>query len=149
MLKALKKPWVWLVILSAVTYLGYTRVYQPIFAANVQTTDGKPIEFYIYTGWDYRLVGQELLKQKLITDVEAFHWVAEQMNYPRHVYPGRYLIEDGMSTRELVTLLRSGKQTPISFTFVKCDKVERAIDRFIDDLSRTKYILRAIDNNAI
>ncbi len=147
MLKALKKPWVWLVILSAVTYLGYTRVYQPIFAANVQTTDGKPIEFYIYTGWDYRLVGQELLKQKLITDVEAFHWVAEQMNYPRHVYPGRYLIEDGMSTRELVTLLRSGKQTPISFTFVKFRTVDQLAEYVGEKLEMSALELRQVLEN--
>lgn len=119
MLNTLKKPWVWLLIGLVLAYIGYTRIYQPIFSANTRTPDGKATEFFIHTGWDYRLVGQELLKQKLITDVSAFHFVAEQMNYPRHVYPGRYLIEDGMSTRELVTLLRSGKQTPLDFTFVK------------------------------
>ncbi len=118
-MKWLKNPWILLLILLAVAYFGYRHIYQPIFSPNVQTEEGKPQEFFIYKGWDYQRVGQTLMKQKLIRDVEAFHWVAEQMNYPRHVYPGRYLIEDGMSTRELVQLLRSGKQTPMNFTFVK------------------------------
>jgi len=118
-MKWLKNPWILLLILLATAYIGYSSIYQPIFAPNVQTEEGKPQEFFIYTGWDYQRVGEALMKQKLISDVEAFHWVAEQMNYPRHVYPGRYLIEDGMSTRELVQLLRSGKQTPMNFTFVK------------------------------
>jgi len=119
MRQAITKPWVWLGLLLVVAYIGYARIYQPIFAPNVSTPEGRPTEFFIYKGWDYRLVGQELLGQKLIDDVQAFHFVAEQMNYPRHVYPGRYIIENGMSTRELVTLLRSGRQTPIDFTFVK------------------------------
>lgn len=118
-MKWLKNPWILLLILLAAAYLGYSRIYQPIFAPNVQTEEGKPQEFFIYTGWDYQRVGEALMKQKLISDVQSFHWVAEQMNYPRHVYPGRYLVEDGMSTRELVQLLRSGKQTPMNFTFVK------------------------------
>lgn len=118
-MKWLKNPLVWLFLLLLGAYIGYTRVYRPIFSSNVQTPDGKPYELFIYTGWDYQKVGESLLNAHLISDVESFHWVARRMNYPNHVYAGRYLIKDGMSTRELVQLLRSGKQTPTSFTFVK------------------------------
>jgi len=118
-MKWLKNPLVLFGLLLVLLWIGYTKVYQPVFAPNVKTENGQSLEFYIHTGWDYEKVGQELLERKLIKDVTAFHWVARQMNFPRHVYPGRYMIEGGMSTRELITLLRSGKQTPIKFTFVK------------------------------
>lgn len=118
MKKWLRNPLVWLG-LGAVVVLFVYPYYQRIFAPNVHTPEGKPTEFFIQTGSDYRVVGEQLLDAGFISDPKAFHWVAEQMNYPRHVYPGRYLLEDGMTTRELVTLLRSGKQTPMKFTFVK------------------------------
>ena len=146
-MNTLKKPWFWLLIGVAALYIGYTRVYQPIFSPNTRTAEGKPVEFFIYKGWDYRLVGQEMLKQKLITDVESFHFVAEQMNYPRHVYPGRYLIEDGMSTRELVTLLRSGKQTPIDFTFVKFRTVDQLTDYVGEHLEMSSTELKQVLSN--
>lgn len=146
-MNTLRKPWFWLLISVAALYIGYTRVYQPIFSPNTRTADGKPAEFFIHTGWDYRLVGQELLKQKLITDVEAFHFVAEQRNFPRHVYPGRYLIEDGMSTWELVTLLRSGKQTPMDFTFVKFRSTDQLAEYVGENLEMSSTELKQVLNN--
>jgi UPF0755 protein len=108
-----------LLVIAVVAVLFVLPYYRSVFSSAVQTKDGKPQEFFIYEGWDYIKVGEELLAQKLISDPEGFHWVAEKMNYPNHVYSGRYIIQDGISNRDLVTLLRSGKQDPISFTFVK------------------------------
>ncbi len=93
--------------------------YQRVFSSSVTIQDGDTYDLYIPTGADYIYVGEKLLDDKIISNPEGFQWVARQMNYPRHVYPGRYVIEDGMSNRELIQLLRSGKQTPINFTFVK------------------------------
>ncbi len=93
--------------------------YTSVFAPNVTITNGKEADFFIPTGSDYVAVGEKLLQEKLLQNPKAFHWVAQRMNYPNHVYPGRYVLQDGMSTRELVQLLRSGKQTPIDFTFIK------------------------------
>ena len=39
--------------------------------------------------------------------------MAVKMNYPSHIKPGRYLLKDGMSNRELLGMLRSGKQVPV------------------------------------
>ena len=114
----LKNP-LFLLILAVVAVLFIIPWYQKVFSSAVQTEDGKPQDFFIYEGWDYVKVGEELKSKGFITDPEGFHWVSEQMNYPNHVYSGRYVIKDGMSNRELVSLLRSGQQVPINFTFVK------------------------------
>jgi|GEM_PF-5163560 len=39
------------------------------------------------------------------------------MNYTERVIPGRYEITDNMNNRQLLQLLRSGKQVPIKITF--------------------------------
>ncbi|RMG57724.1 MAG: endolytic transglycosylase MltG [Bacteroidetes bacterium] len=118
MKRLIRRPlfWIALLLLGILFVIPY---YQRVFSPNVTTANGEPQDFYIATGSDYIAVGEQLLEQKLIQDPQAFHWVAEQMNYPRHVYPGRYILQDGMSTRELVQLLRSGRQEPVQFTFVK------------------------------
>lgn len=139
-----KNPITLLLLLLALAYLGYSRVYQPIFAPNVQTEAGKPQEFFIFSGWDYQKVGESLMKQRVIQDVEAFNWVAKQMNYPRHVYSGRYLIEDGMSTRELVQLLRSGKQTPIEYTFVKFRTPDQLAEHAAEHLEMSAHDLQLL-----
>ena len=53
----------------------------------------------------------------MLNNTESFAWLAEKMHYTNKIISGRYLIKNGMNNRELVSLLRSGKQTPVSFTF--------------------------------
>ncbi|MEM6768517.1 MAG: endolytic transglycosylase MltG [Bacteroidota bacterium] len=115
--------------------------YQRVFSSNVVVEDGDEVAFYIPTGSDYVAVGEKLLAEKRIKNAQAFHWVAEKMNYPNHVYPGRYLLNDGMSTRELVTLLRSGKQAPMRFTFNKFRTLEDFAVHTAENLEMTKTSL--------
>ena len=100
--------------------IGYFYGYRPVFGPNVDLGNGvSEREFFIPTGMTYDEVGKKLLDEKIIVNVKSFHRVAKYMNYPNHVYAGRYIIDEGMNNRELVGLLRSGKQTPIDYTFVK------------------------------
>ena len=122
-----KRPWI-LLGLAALCVLFVFPYYQRVFSPNVTTPNGKATEFLIPTGSDFSMVGEKLKKEKLISDVYAFDWVAKRMNYPNHVYPGRYILEDGMTTRELITLLRSGRQEPLRFTFVKFRTKEQLAD---------------------
>lgn len=147
MRKLLTKPWIWIAVLVLGVLFIYPK-YQQVFAPNVRTVDGKPQEFYIPSGADYIAIGEKLMTEKIISDPQGFHWVAEQMNYPRHVYPGRYILEHGMSTRELVTLLRSGKQTPLNFTFVKFRTKEQLADYVGEKLEMSKKDLLEVLNDA-
>ncbi len=117
-------PW----ILVGALVLGVLFIYPyytSTFAPSVSIPAGQSNVFYIPAGASYDQIANLLLQQNFITDPKGFDWVAQRMNYPRHIYPGRYTIEDGWSNRELVTRLRSGKQTPIKYTFVKFRTVEQ------------------------
>ncbi|HRB40854.1 MAG TPA: endolytic transglycosylase MltG, partial [Bacteroidia bacterium] len=59
----------------------------------------------------------ELTSQQILINAESFKWLAEKMNYTERVIPGRYEITDNMNNRQLLQLLRSGKQVPIKLTF--------------------------------
>lgn len=109
--------------------------YQNIFGPSIRLEGGADTyDFYIPTGSDYIAVGDKLIKERVLTRPEGFHWVAKRMNYPRLVKPGRYVLKNGMNNRELIELLRSGKQTPIRYTFIKFrtldDMVAQATDKF-------------------
>jgi len=94
--------------------------YNKVFSPSIHVKDGKSTcDFYIYPGDDYVTVGNKLLQEGLLSSPEGFQWMSNRMNYEHHVYPGRYILKDGMSNRQLVQLLRSGKQTPIRYTFIK------------------------------
>lgn len=88
--------------------------YWAIFKDNVIDPSGEiqEHELFIKTGWGYDQVKNALKEQGIIRNDLTFDWVARKMNYPQKVFAGRYLINKDMGNRELVSLLRSGKQTP-------------------------------------
>jgi len=97
---------------AVVAYIFYQRIFSP----NVKLKDHKTF-FYIRTGSDFNQVATELTDQHILINTESFKWLAERMNYTERVIPGRYEIVDNMNNRQLLQLLRSGKQVPIKITF--------------------------------
>ncbi|WNJ16264.1 endolytic transglycosylase MltG [Pontibacter sp. G13] len=146
MKRLLKHPLIWLGLIVAAGMVAYP-FYQRIFAPNVTTPNEAPAEFYIYRGSDYRMVGEALRDQQLIQDLKGFHWVANQMNYPNHVYPGRYEIPHGLSNLELIRLLRSGVQSPLNFTFVKFRTVDQLGDYVASKLEMSKSEFMEVMND--
>lgn len=91
-------------------------LYQKIFAPN-DFDNKKDQIIYIPTGSTIDDVVLYLKEEGLVDDTEAFSWVAHKMNYSSNVKPGKYQLKNRMSNKEIVTLLRSGKQIPIRLTF--------------------------------
>jgi UPF0755 protein len=67
----------------------------------------------VHTGTSYSELLDQLAKENVISNSLSFDWVARAMKLDHSVKPGRYRIRDKMSNRELVTLLRSGRQEPV------------------------------------
>ncbi len=95
-------------------------LYNRIFKSGVAIPDGKEYyELKIPTGAKYEEVVAMLKKDKVLKEVSSFEWIAQQMEYPTKVKPGRYIIRSGMTNRQLLAKLRSGNQDPIKYTFLK------------------------------
>ncbi len=95
---------------AALLFTGY-RVYNRIFRPNTGYTGDTFV--HIPTGAGFDQVAGLLATQGLLNDTSSFRWVAERMNYTDRVLPGRYRVSPGMNNKELVALLRSGRQEPV------------------------------------
>lgn len=93
---------------------GYLRFYKP----NVRIELQKEKSFlFIHSGSTFEQVVNTLTQENYLQDVKSFEWLADKMNYTTHIKPGKYLLTNGMSNRELITLLRAGRQTPTRIIF--------------------------------
>ena len=102
-------------------YTFYTKVFSP----NI-VLQGKSSTFiYIPTGSKLNDVITLLNKDGMLKNSASFEWVAQQMKYDSNVKPGKYRITSGMSNKEIIGLLRSGKQTPVRLTFSNLRTVEQ------------------------
>lgn len=91
--------------------------YQVFFSPNTLTESEVPAELKIPSNATFKQVTDDLSKKEIITDLISFSFVAKVMDYQDNVKPGRYIIPPKLSNRELVALLRSGKQAPVNVTF--------------------------------
>lgn len=72
---------------------------------------------YISTGADFEKVMQNIRENGIVNDTATFRWAAEKMDYIHRVKPGRYRLNEGMSNRRLINMLKSGNQEPVQLYF--------------------------------
>lgn len=91
-------------------------LYNQIFAPNVHLKSNK-VFLYIPTGSDFSQVVDSLERTGVVKNINSFRLVASRMGYQNKIKPGKYQLTNGMNNRELVQLLRSGKQVPVKLIF--------------------------------
>lgn len=106
-----------LAVILVVGMIFAYRLYNRIYGSNVELDGKEHTYLYIPTGANFDDVFSLLREDSLVEDPATFNWLAVKKNYPSHVHPGRYKIEDGMSNNALVELLRSGRQEPVDLIF--------------------------------
>ncbi len=92
-------------------------LYRVIYSPNTWTPSGKPVAVNVPTGANYNVLKTILYQNGLIIHRKNFEWVAQKKHLDRLIKPGHYLIKNGMSTLDLVNMLRAGNQTPVTVTF--------------------------------
>ncbi|MEM7102670.1 MAG: endolytic transglycosylase MltG [Bacteroidota bacterium] len=114
----------WLKILLGIIIFGLiaggiigAKFYTMILSPNVELADASSANLFIPSGAEFSDVVDSIKANKLVKDVSGFKWVADKKNYANHIYPGRYVVKNGMNNNDLVNLLRSGSQTPVQVTF--------------------------------
>jgi len=91
---------------------GYQH-YNFIFDENIK----KEYLLFIPQNATFEQVQDSLLLNDVLLNEKAFKWVAKKKNYKTLVKPGRYRLKVGMNSNQLVNMLRSGTQEPVSLTF--------------------------------
>jgi len=115
--------------------------YHVMFAPNVQ----KSGFLYIPTGSTIQQVKDSLEAHGFLRNPHSFDIWQRQRSYQTNVRSGRYELREGMNNRELVTILRAGKQTPIRLTFTNI----RTLDQFASRVSEVLELDSASLMNAM
>lgn len=106
-------------------------LYQRLYSPNVIVGANEKNFLYIPTGTTFQQLVNLVADRKIVSNSESFRWVAQRMELPAHLHPGRYELTDRMSNFDLVKLLRSGKQTPVKLVLNKF----RTKDDFVSFIS--------------
>ncbi len=104
------------VLLIVVAVFG-ALIYKKIYTPNIFTSKQNQEYLFIPTGTNFEGLVKILDQNHFLLDEKSFRWAAHQMKYDVNVKPGKYKLVQKMSNKDLITLLRSGKQTPVNVIF--------------------------------
>lgn len=116
--------------IAALVVRNYLYISKPI----IKTADGKDVSLYIPSTADYQYVKNELESLNVLESKKAFDWLAKKMHYDETVHPGRYILTNGMSNRQLINMLRMGYQTPVKVVFNNIRTLEQLAGRISDQI---------------
>ncbi|MGV3704514.1 MAG: endolytic transglycosylase MltG [Arcticibacter sp.] len=102
--------------LIVVVILGITMFNYYLRYMGKSVTDNEKY-LYIKTGSSFDDVYATIREKEIVKDSIVFLWVAQNMDYPLAVKPGKYRLEDGMSNRALINMLKAGNQEEVSMRF--------------------------------
>lgn len=106
----MNKGFIFLIVAFFISALVIVGLSIMIFTDNVKNNDNGYHEIFIPTGSDYSDVEQIFIDQDIIKNIRSLDWVAYRMNYPNTIEPGKYIISNSLSNRELIKQLRNGYQ---------------------------------------
>ncbi len=123
---------------------GSAVVYFTLFKSNVYL-DGKKYKFiYIPTKATYEDLREILEEENIILNKKSFEWMANAMDLEENFKPGKYRVIAGMSNRQLINLVKSGKQEPVKITFNSADRTnEDLITKISEKFKITEEELEA------
>lgn len=116
-----KKRFLWILLL-VILLGGAAGAYLTLFKENVYL-DGKKYKFlYIPTKATYDDLVEILEEENILKNKKTFEWLAKAMKLRDNFKPGKYRVLAGMSNRQLINLIKSGKQEPVKITFNIADR---------------------------
>lgn len=121
-------------VFIGVTLFVFLHNYSYITKPIIQTENGEKVSLYIPTGADYQYVKNEIVAMNVLKSEKAFNWLAKKANYDENVHPGRYVLVDGMTNQQLITMLRMGYQTPVKVVFNNMRTVEQLAGRISEQI---------------
>lgn len=134
---------VFALVAGVLVYVSYR-----VFGPNTRTFSDSKF-FYIHTGSRYSDVLDGLEEQDIIRSRNSFDWVARELGYPKRVKAGKYKITPGMSNFEIVRLLRSGKQVPVTLVITKLRTKNDLIRKICANLEADSTAMLALLNDQV
>ena len=132
-----KKILIPLIIFSTILTTGSVYTYQMLYSPNFLINAEEKF-IIIEENTDFNELIKKLEDDTLINDILSFSFLSKLMEYQENIKIGAYKVKMNMSNYEMITMLRSGNQTPIKLTFTYARKIEDLAEKITTKLKMTK-----------
>lgn len=132
-----KKILIPLIIFSTILTTGSVYTYQMLYSPNF-LINAEDKFIIIEENTDFNELIKKLEDDTLINDILSFSFLSKLMEYQENIKIGAYKVKMNMSNYEMITMLRSGNQTPIKLTFTYARKIEDLAEKITTKLKMSE-----------
>ena len=118
-----KKILIPLIIFSTVLTTCSVYIYQMLYSPNF-LINSKEKFIIINEKTEFNELINSLERDTIINDILSFSVLSKIMEYQENIKEGAYKVKTNMSNYDMITMLRSGNQTPINITFSYARKID-------------------------
>ena len=145
-----KKILIPLIVFSTILTTSSVYIYQMLYSPNFLINQPSKT-IIIEENTDFKKLTNLLIKDTILNDVLSFSFLSKLMEYRDNIRYGAYRIKSNMSNLEVISMLRSGNQTPISITFAYARKMDDLAGSLTKNIKLSKkeflnHINQNIDN---
>ncbi|MDO9001753.1 MAG: endolytic transglycosylase MltG [Bacteroidota bacterium] len=115
MSKKFRSKIVSLIVFALLIYAGYF-IYQKFITGTIHLKNKNYTYIFIDSNDTFEDVINDINSENIIDDVSAFEWLAKKMDLDKNIHPGKYRINNGMTKRQIINLIKYNKQEKIKLT---------------------------------
>ena len=142
-----KKILIPLIIFSTILTTGSVYTYQMLYAPNF-LINSKDKFIIVDDETDFNGLIKKLEEDTLINDILSFSFLSKLMEYQENIKIGAYKVKMNMSNYDMISMLRSGNQTPIKITFSYARKIDDLSEKITNKLKMSKEdLLNYLNDN--
>jgi len=128
-----KKILIPLIVFSTLLSTTSVYTYQMLFSPNFLINHPDKM-IIIDDDTDFKGLTNQLIEDTLLNDVISFSFLSKLMKYSENIKEGAYKVKMNMSNYDLISMLRSGNQTPINITFSYSRKINDLAQKISEKL---------------
>ena len=128
-----KKILIPLIIFSTVLTTCSVYIYQMLYSPNF-LINSKEKFIIINEKTEFNKLIKSLERDTIINDILSFSVLSKIMEYQENIKEGAYKVNTNMSNYDMITMLRSGNQTPINITFSYARKMDDLAEKITKKL---------------
>ena len=128
-----KKILIPLIIFSTVLTTCTVYIYQMLYSPNF-LINSKEKFIIINEKTEFNELIKSLERDTIINDILSFSVLSKIMEYQENIKEGAYKVNTNMSNYDMITMLRSGNQTPINITFSYARKMDDLAEKITKKL---------------
>lgn len=116
MSKQKKSGFIGFLLLIIIVGAGGFYIYKKFFN-RVQLKDKNYTYIFIDRDDTFEDVINDINAEHIIENTESFEWLAKSMGLDKNINPGRFRINNGMSMRQIISMIKNNKQEKVKLTY--------------------------------